>query len=55
MAARILHVATNVAHDDDRSHPTGLWLSDAGGRGPAPVPDALGVLAAERSDHEVST
>ncbi|QEO15334.1 type 1 glutamine amidotransferase domain-containing protein [Agromyces intestinalis] len=25
---RILHVVTNVAHYDDASHPTGLWLSE---------------------------
>ncbi|GAA4766576.1 type 1 glutamine amidotransferase domain-containing protein [Microbacterium gilvum] len=28
MATRILHVVTNVAHYDDPSHPTGLWLSE---------------------------
>lgn len=28
MTRRILHVATNVAHYDDPSHPTGLWLSE---------------------------
>ncbi|MFS3130351.1 type 1 glutamine amidotransferase domain-containing protein [Nocardioides sp. Bht2] len=28
MAARILHVVTNVAHYDAPSHPTGLWLSE---------------------------
>lgn len=28
MTKRILHVVTNVAHYDDRSHPTGLWLSE---------------------------
>lgn len=28
MAKRILHVVTNVAHYDDSSHPTGLWLSE---------------------------
>jgi len=25
---RVLHVVTNVAHYDDPSHPTGLWLSE---------------------------
>ena len=25
---RILHVVTNVAHYDDSSHATGLWLSE---------------------------
>lgn len=28
MTKRILHVVTNVAHYDDPSHPTGLWLSE---------------------------
>ncbi|WP_144661307.1 type 1 glutamine amidotransferase domain-containing protein [Paenarthrobacter nicotinovorans] len=28
MTERILHVATNVSHYDDPSHPTGLWLSE---------------------------
>jgi len=28
MPRRILHVVTNVAHYDDPSHPTGLWLSE---------------------------
>ncbi len=28
MTRRILHVVTNVAHYDDASHPTGLWLSE---------------------------
>lgn len=28
MAKRIIHVVTNVAHYDDPSHPTGLWLSE---------------------------
>lgn len=28
MTARILHVVTNVAHYDDPTHPTGLWLSE---------------------------
>lgn len=28
MRRRILHVVTNVAHYDDPSHPTGLWLSE---------------------------
>jgi putative intracellular protease/amidase len=28
MTPRILHVVTNVAHYDDPSHPTGLWLSE---------------------------
>ena len=28
MSKRILHVVTNVAHYDDSSHPTGLWLSE---------------------------
>lgn len=28
MTKRILHVVTNVAHYDDESHPTGLWLSE---------------------------
>lgn len=28
MTRRILHVVTNVAHYDDPSHPTGLWLSE---------------------------
>ncbi|WP_140725810.1 type 1 glutamine amidotransferase domain-containing protein [Pseudomonas sp. Hp2] len=28
MARRILHVVSNVAHFDDPSHPTGLWLSE---------------------------
>ena len=28
MTKRILHVVTNDAHYDDRSHPTGLWLSE---------------------------
>ncbi|MCD9028579.1 type 1 glutamine amidotransferase domain-containing protein [Luteimonas sp. BDR2-5] len=28
MARRILHVVSNVAHYDDPSHPTGLWLSE---------------------------
>ncbi len=28
MTKRILHVASNVAHYDDPSHPTGLWLSE---------------------------
>ncbi|KAK5789757.1 hypothetical protein VI817_008880 [Penicillium citrinum] len=28
MNKRILHVVTNVAHYDDPSHPTGLWLSE---------------------------
>ncbi|MFC0672992.1 type 1 glutamine amidotransferase domain-containing protein [Brachybacterium hainanense] len=28
MAPRILHVVTNVDRYDDRSHPTGLWLSE---------------------------
>ncbi|MFJ4286757.1 type 1 glutamine amidotransferase domain-containing protein [Paenarthrobacter nicotinovorans] len=28
MTKRILHVATNVSHYDDPSHPTGLWLSE---------------------------
>ncbi|MGX9981744.1 type 1 glutamine amidotransferase domain-containing protein [Methylobacterium fujisawaense] len=28
MSKRILHVVSNVAHFDDPSHPTGLWLSE---------------------------
>lgn len=28
MTRRILHVVSNVAHYDDPSHPTGLWLSE---------------------------
>ena len=28
MTKRILDVVTNVAHYDDPSHPTGLWLSE---------------------------
>ncbi|WP_442756556.1 type 1 glutamine amidotransferase domain-containing protein [Methylocystis sp. JAN1] len=28
MSKRILHVVSNVAHYDDPSHPTGLWLSE---------------------------
>lgn len=28
MTKRVLHVVTNVAHYDDESHPTGLWLSE---------------------------
>lgn len=28
MAKRILHVVSNVAHYDDPTHPTGLWLSE---------------------------
>ena len=28
MTRRILHAVTNVAHYDDPSHPTGLWLSE---------------------------
>lgn len=28
MPKRILHVVSNVAHFDDPSHPTGLWLSE---------------------------
>lgn len=28
MTKRILHVVTNVAHYDDPSEPTGLWLSE---------------------------
>lgn len=28
MTKRILNVVTNVAHYDDRDHPTGLWLSE---------------------------
>ena len=28
MNKRILHVVSNVAHYDDPSHPTGLWLSE---------------------------
>lgn len=28
MTRRILHVVTNVAHFDDATHPTGLWLSE---------------------------
>lgn len=28
MTKRILHVVTNVAHYDDPTHPTGLWLSE---------------------------
>lgn len=28
MTKRILNVVTNVAHYDDASHPTGLWLSE---------------------------
>jgi putative intracellular protease/amidase len=28
MTRRILHVVTNVAHYDDPTHPTGLWLSE---------------------------
>jgi putative intracellular protease/amidase len=28
MTKRIIHVVTNVAHFDDPSHPTGLWLSE---------------------------
>lgn len=28
MTKRILHVVTNLAHYDDPSHPTGLWLSE---------------------------
>lgn len=28
MTTKILHVVTNVAHYDDPSHPTGLWLSE---------------------------
>ena len=28
MTRRILHVVSNVAHYDDTSHPTGLWLSE---------------------------
>src|ERR1700749_4625818 len=28
MTTRILNVVTNVAHYDDPSHPTGLWLSE---------------------------
>lgn len=28
MTRRILHVVTNVAHYNDPSHPTGLWLSE---------------------------
>ncbi|MCA0394940.1 MAG: type 1 glutamine amidotransferase domain-containing protein [Proteobacteria bacterium] len=28
MSRRILHVVSNVAHFDDPSHPTGLWLSE---------------------------
>lgn len=28
MTKRVLHVVTNVAHYDDPSHPTGLWLSE---------------------------
>lgn len=28
MSKRILHVVSNVAHYDDPTHPTGLWLSE---------------------------
>ncbi|WP_411037247.1 type 1 glutamine amidotransferase domain-containing protein [Shinella sp. BYT-45] len=28
MAKRVLHIVSNVAHYDDPSHPTGLWLSE---------------------------
>ncbi len=28
MTTRILNVVTNVSHYDDRTHPTGLWLSE---------------------------
>ena len=28
MPRRILHVVSNVAHYDDPSEPTGLWLSE---------------------------
>lgn len=28
MSKRILHVVSNVAHFDDPTHPTGLWLSE---------------------------
>ena len=28
MTKRILNVVTNVAHDEDQSEPTGLWLSE---------------------------
>ena len=28
MSKRVLHVVSNVAHYDDPSHPTGLWLSE---------------------------
>lgn len=28
MTKRILNIVTNVGHYDDRSHPTGLWLSE---------------------------
>lgn len=28
MPIRILHIVTNVAHYDDATHPTGLWLSE---------------------------
>lgn len=28
MSKRIVHVVSNVAHYDDLSHPTGLWLSE---------------------------
>lgn len=28
MSKRILHIVSNVAHYDDASHPTGLWLSE---------------------------
>ena len=28
MANKILHIVTNVAHYDNKDHPTGLWLSE---------------------------
>jgi putative intracellular protease/amidase len=28
MAKKILHIVTNVAHYDNKDHPTGLWLSE---------------------------
>lgn len=45
MSKHILHVVTNVAHYDDPSHATGLWLSE--------LSHAWDVFAARRFEQSI--
>ena len=47
MSRRILHVVSNVAHFDDPSHPTGLWLSE--------LTHAWDVFAAHKCEQRIAS